>query len=162
MVRESSALYAFAVATWNDVRRLALALPETAEDARHGNMAWGVKNKVFVWERPLRKGDYEALGDDAPDGPILGVRTADEGEKLALIEEDPAVFFTTPHFTGYPAILVQLDAIKVPRLKELLTEAWLVQAPKRVAAAYLSAAPTSRPGRPHPGAKSGRAGREVE
>ena len=127
------------MANWDDVRRIALALPESAEDVRHGNMSWGVKGKVFCWERPLRKGDLEALGNAAPDGAIAGVRTADEGEKLALIDEDPSVFFTTPHFNGYPAVLVQLDAIKVSRLDELLTEAWLVQAPKRLAATFLAA-----------------------
>ena len=57
--------------------------------------------------------------------------------KLALIAEDPAVFFTTPHFDGYPAILVRLDVISVDELEELLVEAWLTRAPKRVSKAYL-------------------------
>lgn len=130
-------LYRALVATWEDVRRLALALPETTEDEGRG--AWRVKGKSFVWERPLRKSDYAALGDAAPDGPILGARTSDEGEKSALIAEHPDICFTTPHFDGYPAVLVRLDAVPVDLLEELITDAWLVQAPKRLAAAYLTA-----------------------
>lgn len=58
--------------------------------------------------------------------------------KEALLADDPAVFFTTPHFDGYPAVLVRLDEIEVDELAELVEEAWLVQAPKRLAAAYLA------------------------
>jgi hypothetical protein len=125
------------VATWDDVARLALALPETHEGTTFGNRSWKVRNKGFVWERPLRGTDLAALGDAAPDGPILGARVEHEGAKQALLADDPAVFFTTPHFDGYPAVLVRLDAIALDELEELVTEAWLVQAPKRVAAAYL-------------------------
>jgi hypothetical protein len=125
------------VATWDDVARLALALPETHEGTTFGNRSWKVKDKGFVWERPLRQSDLAALGPDAPDGPILGARVEHEGAKQALLADDPAVFFTTPHFDGYPAVLVRLDAIALDELQELVTEAWLVQAPKRVAKAYL-------------------------
>jgi hypothetical protein len=125
------------MATWDDVARLALALPETHEGTTFGNRSWKVKDKSFVWERPLRQSDHAALGADAPDGPILGARVEHEVAKQALLADDPAVFFTTPHFDGYPAVLVRLDAIAVDELQELVTEAWLVQAPKRVAKAYL-------------------------
>jgi hypothetical protein len=124
------------MATWEDVRRLALALPETDETPR--GFQWRVKGKGFVWERPLRKGDLEALGDTAPTGEILGARVPDEGAKFALIADDPTVYFTTPHFHGYPAILVQLDHIGEADLEELIVEAWLTKAPKRLAAAYLA------------------------
>jgi hypothetical protein len=125
------------MATWDDVARLALALPETHEGTTFGNRSWKVKDKSFVWERPLRQSDHAALGAGAPDGPILGARVEHEVAKQALLADDPAVFFTTPHFDGYPAVLVRLDAIAVDELQELVTEAWLVQAPKRVAKAYL-------------------------
>ncbi len=85
----------------------------------------------------MRKADHEALGDDAPDGDILGARVADEGVKFALIAEEPGVYFTTPHFDGYPSVLVRLAEIAVPDLTELVTEAWLVQAPKTLAKAFL-------------------------
>jgi hypothetical protein len=128
------------MATWDDVRALALALPEATErEGRDGLRDWRVKDKGFVWERPLRKADYAALGDAAPDGPILGARVSDVGAKEALIADDPDVYFTTPHFDGYPAILVRLDRIAAPELDELVVEAWLVQAPKTLARAYLEA-----------------------
>ena len=69
--------------------------------------------------------DLEALGDAAPDGPILGARVENEMAKEALIANDPDVFFTTPHFNGYPAILIQLENISVEDLTEVIVEAWL-------------------------------------
>jgi hypothetical protein len=131
------------MATWDDVRAVALALPETFErEGRGGLPDWrvkdGARDKGFVWERPLRKSDLAALGSTAPSGPILGARVPDVGAKDALIADDPGVYFTTPHFDGYPAILVQLDHIDVTELAELVVEAWLVQAPKKLAAEYLT------------------------
>lgn len=123
------------MASWKDVARIVAELPETAEPSPR---TWRVRKKLIAWERPLRKADVEALGDDAPDGDILGARVADEGVKFALIADDPAVFFTTPHFDGYPAVLVRLGAIRVADLEELITEAWLAQAPKTLAKAFLA------------------------
>lgn len=125
------------MASWDDVRRFALALPETSERESRGLRQWQVKDKLVVWERPLRRADLEALGDDAPDGPILGVRVEHLGAKEALLADDPDVFFTTPHFDGYPAVLVRLDRIAPEDLEELIVEAWLVRAPKRLAKAYI-------------------------
>lgn len=125
------------MASWEDVRRIALDLPETDEGSSHGNRSWRVKEKGFVWERPLRRGDLEALGDAAPDGPILGARVENEMAKEALIANDPDVFFTTPHFDGYPAILIQLENISVEDLTEVIVEAWIARAPKRLAKDYL-------------------------
>jgi len=127
------------MATWEDVRRLALALPETSEGTSRDLTAWSVRDKGFVWERPLRKSDLAALGDAAPDGPILGARVEHLGAKEALLAADPGVFFTTPHFDGYPAVLVRLEEISVEDLEEVVVEAWLARAPKRLARAYLDA-----------------------
>jgi hypothetical protein len=127
------------VATWDDVRRLALALPETSERTSRDNAQWRVKDKLFVWERPLRRSDLEALGDAAPTGPILGARVEHEVAKQALIADDPDVFFTTPHFDGYPAILVRLDKIAPDVLEEVIVEAWLCRAPRKLAQAYEAA-----------------------
>ncbi|AXH92938.1 MmcQ/YjbR family DNA-binding protein [Micromonospora aurantiaca] len=125
------------MATWEDVRRIALGLPETTERPTYDEApAWRVRDKSFVWERPLRRGELDALGDAAPDGPILGARVPDLGAKEALIADDPAVYFTTPHFDGYPAVLVRLDRIDVDELTELVTEAWYARAPKRLATAH--------------------------
>jgi hypothetical protein len=124
------------VATWDDVGRIALALPDTAEGTSYGNRAWKIRDKGFVWERPLRPADLEALGDAAPQGAILGARTPDLAAKEALLADDPAVYFTTPHFDGYPAILVELDRIAADELRELIVEAWLCRAPKRLASEW--------------------------
>ena len=125
------------MATWDDVRRIALSLPETSEREGRGNCQWRVKDKLFVWERPLRASDLKALGDAAPSGPILGARVEHVGAKEALIADDPGVFFTTPHFDGYPAILVRLEEIAVDELEELTIEAWLCRAPPKLARAYM-------------------------
>ncbi|MFG1927237.1 MmcQ/YjbR family DNA-binding protein [Cryptosporangium sp. NPDC048952] len=122
------------MATWDDVRRLALALPETAEGTSYGNLAWKVRGTTFVWNRPVHKGDAE---------PILGVHVADEGVKAALIADDPDVYFTIPHFDGYPSVLVRLERIGVDELEEAITEAWLLRAPKRLAAAFSAQAGSS-------------------
>jgi hypothetical protein len=124
------------MATWRDVRRLALSFPGVVEENNRGTPAWLTNDKFFAWERPLRKSDLAALGDRAPSGPILGVRTDGLEMKEALLAHDPEVFFTTPHFDGYPAVLVRLPKISVKKLKEVLTEAWLAQAPKRAVAAF--------------------------
>jgi hypothetical protein len=128
------------MATWDDVRRLALALPETAEQASYGGApSWTVRGKGFVWDRPLRRADRAALGAAAPDGPVLGAHVPDLGAKEALLAAERELFFTTPHFDGYPAVLVRLDRISVGELEELVVEAWLARAPKRLAKAYLDA-----------------------
>jgi hypothetical protein len=128
------------MATWDDVRRIAASLPETHEESgSDGIAAWKVKDKAFAWERPLRKSDIAAIGP--VDGPILAARVPDLGVKEALLADDPAVYFTTPHFNGYPAVLVHLDEIAVPELEELLTEAWFDRAPKRLAKEYEAGRP---------------------
>ena len=126
------------MATWDDVARTALALPETTEEQAWGNRHWKVRGKGFVWERPLRKSDLKVLGDAAPEGPILGGRVEHLVAKEALVQDPSKVFFTIPHFDGYPAILVLLDEIDLDGLDEVIVEAWLCRAPKRVADAYLA------------------------
>jgi hypothetical protein len=121
---------------WNEVRQLALELPATSERESRGNAQWRVKDKLFVWERPLRKPDLDALGDRAPDGPVLGAMVADLGEKEALLAENPEAFFTTPHFNGYAAVLVRLDRITAERLRQVVIEAWLARAPTRILNEY--------------------------
>jgi hypothetical protein len=125
------------MASWDDVARAALALPGTDEQFKRGQRHWRVKEKLFVWERPLRPGEAEALGDGAPDGPVLGARVEHLIAKEAMLADEPEVFFTTPHFDGYAAVLVRLERISVADLEEVVTEAWLARAPKRMVDAYL-------------------------
>jgi hypothetical protein len=124
--------------TFDDVRRLALALPETDEKLSWGAPSWRVKGKGFVWERPLRKADLKALGDAAPADNPLGAHVEHLVAKEALLQSDPDVYFTTPHFDGYAAVLVRLDRIALPDLEELIAEAWLARAPEALADAFLS------------------------
>ena len=127
------------MATWDDVSRLALTLPEADEGTTYGgNRAWTVRKKLFVWERPLRKSDLAALGDAAPDGPILGARVEHLIAKEALLADEAGVFFTTPHFDGYPAVLIRLPDIELDLLEEVVTEAWLARAPKRLVRDFLA------------------------
>jgi hypothetical protein len=120
------------MATWDDVARICLALPGTTEAVSRGSRHWKVADKLFVWERPLRRPDLAELGDDAPTGPVLGARVPDEGAKRALIADEPDVYFTTSHFDGYPAVLVRLDALDDAALTELAGEAWACRAPRRL------------------------------
>jgi hypothetical protein len=126
------------VSTWEDVRRIALALPEAEERPLHGLPSWRIRDKLFVWERPLRQSDLRALGDGAPEGPILGARVEHLGAKEALLADDPSVYFTIAHFEGYPAVLVRLKEIGLEELHELVVESWLARAPKRLAAEYIA------------------------
>lgn len=111
------------MATWDDVRELALSHPGVEEGVSRGNTVWRAR-KLVVWDRPLRQRDRDELGAEAPDGPILGAAVADEGEKLALVEGEPGIFFTTHHFDGYPAVLIRLDRIDRDRLAEVVENAW--------------------------------------
>jgi hypothetical protein len=130
-------LIVLCVATWDDVRRIAMGMPEASERESRGMRQWRVKDKLFVWERPLRRADLAALGDLAPGGPVLGARVEHLVAKEALVADPSGVFFTTPHFDGYPAVLVRLDAISVDDLEEVVVEAWLARAPRRLVKAYL-------------------------
>jgi hypothetical protein len=126
------------VATWNDVARVVGELALTSEPSPH---EWRVGKKLLAWERPLRLSDREALaqsGVEPPEGDILGVRVSDEGVKFALIADEPGVYFTTPHFDGYSAVLVRLAEIAVRDLVEVITEAWLTQAPKKLVQEFLA------------------------
>jgi len=138
------------LAGWEDVRRIALELPGTAEHPSPDASHWKVKDKLFVWERPLRRADYQALGAEAPDGPILAARVPDLGAKEALLTDDPGVYFTTPHFDGYPSILIRLEEISVDELEEIMIEAWLDRAPKRLAKEYLENSGSGRGGGEEP------------
>lgn len=107
------------MATEDDVRRIALRLPEVTEKPSYNTPGFRVKDKLFLRIRTEAEGG-------------LVVFTADVGEKEALLASDPVKFFTTPHYDGYPNVLVHLDAVDVDELTELITDSWLVKAPPKV------------------------------
>jgi hypothetical protein len=125
------------VATWDDVAAVCARLPGTAAGtSREGSRQWRVGDKLYAWERPLRKADLAELGDAAPTGPVLAVRVPDEGAKIALVAGEPDVCFTTAHFRGYPAVLCRLDRLDAQSLTELAAEAWACRAPRRLLAEH--------------------------
>ncbi|HLS26807.1 MAG TPA: MmcQ/YjbR family DNA-binding protein [Beutenbergiaceae bacterium] len=119
------------MATWDDVDRIASDLPEVYQ-RRGEERAWRVHHSLFVFERPLRRSDHAALGAAAPTGPILAAWVPDLGVKEALLADAPHIYFTTPHFDGYRIVLSRLGQVSEDELVELVTEAWLTRAPRRL------------------------------
>lgn len=119
------------MATWSDVARAVRGLPAVTRSGERRE--WRVKDKLLAWERPLRAADRAALGAGAPEGPILAVHVPLEAKEMLLMSR-PEVYFTTPHFDGWPAILIRLGAIPAAELGEVLRQAWFERAPKKLVA----------------------------
>ena len=117
------------MATQNDVRRLALALPDVveADDNFAFSVMHGTKLKGFAWVWQER---LEPKKPRVPNKEVLAVRVSDQGVEEMLLASDPDKFFTEPHYNGFPAVLVRLKAVKAKELGELLTEAWCAMAPR--------------------------------
>jgi len=117
------------VATESDVRRIALSLPETTENA--DRFAFSVENKgkkkAIVWVWMERVDPKKAR---VPHPGVIAVRVPNETVKQALLSSSSKKFFTEPHYDGFPAVLVRLSAIGKAELEELLTQAWRCQAPR--------------------------------
>ncbi|PRB11570.1 hypothetical protein CQ042_16630 [Microbacterium sp. MYb62] len=125
-----------------DVRTIALAFPgaEEAVSGHTGAASWRLKSGQFAWLRGPSATDLRQLaelGREWPEGDVLAVRVADLGEKEALLAAEPVALFTIPHFDGYPGLLVRLGVVDRERLAEIITDAWLVRAPARVAKEWL-------------------------
>src|SRR3954469_24943668 len=103
----------------DDVRRIALALPYVEEIDSDG-FDFRVANKGFVWSYPERRpGHRRVIRTD-----VAVLYVGDEAEKQALLLGEPDKFFTTPAYDGWPLVMLQLDAVEVDRLEELVTDAW--------------------------------------
>jgi hypothetical protein len=108
--------------TWADVVAAGRALPETEESTWFRTPCLRVRKKSFCRMKE--------------DGETLVVRVVDLEDKEALLRSDPEVFWTTPHYDGYPYVLVRLAQVDAAQLRELIEDAWRLSAPKRVLAAY--------------------------
>ena len=124
-----------------DLRELALALPQAAEDVSDdGRPAYLVHGKLFCCHRGRRRDAVDPETGERFDD-VLMFRVPYEGVKELLLADDRGVFFTTPHFDGYPAVLMRIpDLARIEReeLSDLVAEAWLTRAQKRVAKAWLA------------------------
>lgn len=127
------------MAGWEDVRRIALDLPGAVEDGGGARTtAWRVGGKPFAWERRLRRGERERLGDLAPPGPALGLRTADAAVVDGLVAARPELFFVVAGYGVHPMVLMSVERASVEDLDEAVTEAWLARASRRLARAFLA------------------------
>jgi len=121
------------LANQNDVRRIALSLPDTREEK--GRFAFSVENKGkqkgFVWVWLERA---EPRKPRVPRADVLAVRVRDQGEKALLIAGDPDRFFTETHYNGFPAVLVRLPKVTRAQLRKLILDAWRCQAPRELVA----------------------------
>ncbi len=123
------------MADQDDVRRIALSLPETrgADDRFAFSVRNAGKEKGFAWVWLERA---EPKKGRVPNPDVLAVRVANAEEEEMLLRSDPQKFFTEPHYDGFPAVLVRLDAIDANELEELLTDAWRCQAPRALVKAF--------------------------
>jgi hypothetical protein len=115
--------------TQDDVRRIALSLPDTVEAA--DRFAFSVRNrdklKAFVWVWLER---IEPKKPRVPRADVIAVRVANLDEKEILLSMSAEKFFTEPHYNGFPAVLVRLPSVSYEELRELVIDAWRCQAPK--------------------------------
>ncbi len=112
------------MADWKTVRKIALSFPEV-EESTGERTAYSVRGKGFAWAGRER------------DGGGLAVRV-ERDEKELILDANPDVYFTSPHYRGFPAVQIRLDQIDREELRQRLEDAWLIQAPKRLAAEYVA------------------------
>ncbi len=131
------------MATFDDVRAIALDLPETEErdGGWHMGPSWRVVGgAMFAWSRPVTGKDLAWMREQGrdPGDPVLGIRVAGEDGTRELLEAFPVEAFTIPHFDGYPAVLLRLPLVAPDLLREFVIDSWLLKARKRTARAWLA------------------------
>jgi hypothetical protein len=128
------------MATMKDLDKLALSLPETEKEIEEGRPTYHVSGRYFCFHRRARRDAVDAeTGERLTD--VLVFRVADQDMKDFVLADDRGVWFTTPHWNGYPAVLTRIAHLKQidrDELEERLVEAWLTRAKKRVANAWLA------------------------
>ena len=110
------------MATWDDVVAIGARFPEVAVATSYGTPALRVKGKGMCRLRT--------------DPDALVVRVLDLADREALLQGNPRVYFSTPHYDGYPYVLVRLEEVSTEELAELIEDAWRIRAPKRLVAQY--------------------------
>ncbi len=124
-----------------DLDELALAMPQTTKEVADGRPSYHVHGKLYCFHRKQRPDAVDPVtGERMAD--VLMFRVADLDVKELLLSDTRGVYFTTPHFRGYPAVLVRIpDLGRIDRdeLRDLVAEAWLTRAQKRLAKAWLAA-----------------------
>jgi hypothetical protein len=127
------------MATMADLDKLALAMPEATKDVEEGRPTYKVHGKMFCFHRRRRKDAVDPeTGEQLAD--VLVFRVADLGVKELLLSDARDIYFTTPHWDGYSAVLVRihdLGRLDHDELRDLVEEAWLTRAQKRLAKAWL-------------------------
>jgi hypothetical protein len=121
------------MATMKQLDELALALPDATKELDEGRPTYLVNGKMFCFHRKWRK--------DAPFEDVLVFRVDGADAKELTLADPRGIFFTTPHWNGYPAVLMHIPDLKQlskAELRELVVEAWLARAPKRLAKAWLA------------------------
>src|SRR6187200_1450656 len=108
--------------TWDDVVAIGTRFPGVETATSYGTPSLKVKGKGMCRLRT--------------DPDALVVRVIDMADRDALLQSNPAVFFSTPHYDGYPYVLVRLEAVAREELAELLEDAWRIRAPKRLVTGY--------------------------
>jgi hypothetical protein len=128
------------MATMKDLDKLALAMPEATKDVEDGRPTYKVHEKMFCFHRRRRKDAVDPeTGEQLDD--VLVFRVADLGVKEMLVADSRGIYFTTPHWNGYAAVLMRirdLDKLDRDELRDLVEEAWLTRAQKRLAKAWLA------------------------
>jgi len=113
-------------------RRIAASLPEVVDGSGSDSLHFSVRGKQLAWSYLER---LEEKGPRYPRIDVLAIRCT-AADKESLLASDPEKFFTTDHYRGFPAILVHLDKVDAKELRELLTDAWRIQAPKKLVKEY--------------------------
>ena len=123
-----------------DLDKLALAMPEATKELDDGRPTYKVHDKMFCFHRGPRKDAVDPeTGERLTD--VLAFRVADLGVKELLLSDARGIYFTTPHWNGYPAVLVRirdLERLDRDELRDLVEEAWLTRAQKRLAKEWLA------------------------
>ncbi len=129
------------MATMADLEKLALALPETTKElSDDGRPTYRAHGKLLCVHRRRRADAVDPDTGERLDD-VLMLRVVDLDVKELILADDRGIFFTTPHFKGYPAVLIRIPALaRLDReeLEDMVVEAWLTRVPKRVAKAWLA------------------------